>query len=238
MLRHTAAVARGLRHALLVADMPFLSYQADLGEAVRHAGRLLRAGASAVKLEGGRRWAETVQRIVDCGIPVVGHLGYTPQSLVRFGRPRVQGTELAAAEGLRRDAEALQDAGVSALVLEMLPAGLAAEMTRALQVPTIGIGAGAGCSGQILVLHDVVGLTEKPPRLARSYARAGRVIADAVRAYAGDVRAGIFPGPGETHYGTGWGPGAAAQTMATGTAAAAAGSLGAEPTPGPAEHRE
>ena len=207
MLRHTEAVARAVRRALVVADMPFLSYQTSAGQAVANAGALVRAGASAVKLEGGGGWSEAIRLMVQTGIPVMGHLGYTPQSIRRFGRPRVQGRDPREAADLVREAETLQEAGVFAIVLEMVPSSVAAEVTRAVTVPTIGIGAGAGCSGQILVLHDVIGITEKPPRFVRSYGQVGRAIADAVSAYVLDVRAGVFPGPAETHYGHGWGQG-------------------------------
>jgi 3-methyl-2-oxobutanoate hydroxymethyltransferase len=205
MVRHTAAAARGVRRALLAADLPFLSYQAETAEAVRNAGRLVRAGAAAVKLEGGAERAETVRRIVEAGIPVLGHLGFTPQSVRRLGGARVQGRDEAGAARLLADARALAAAGCSAVVLEMVPAPVATRVTRALAVPTIGIGAGPGCSGQILVLYDVLGLSARRPRLARAYADLGEAMRAAVAAYAGDVRAGTFPGPAETHDGRSWG---------------------------------
>lgn len=205
MVRHTEAVARGVRRALVVADMPFLSYQADAAEAVRHAGRLVRAGAAAVKLEGGAFWADTVRRVVEAGIPVIGHLGFTPQSVHRFGGPRVQGRGPDAEERLLADARALAGAGVSAIVLELVPAPLAARVTHEVNVPTIGIGAGPDCSGQILVLYDVIGLSPRVPRLARTYADLRRALQDAVAAYAREVRAGTFPAAEHTHDGRAWG---------------------------------
>jgi 3-methyl-2-oxobutanoate hydroxymethyltransferase len=205
MERHTAAVARGLRRALLVADLPFLSYQADVAEAVRNAGRLVRAGAAAVKLEGGAPMAAAVERIVAAGIPVVGHLGFTPQSVRRFGGARVQGRGRGEAERLLADANALVAAGISALVLEMIPADVARAVTESLPVPTIGIGAGPACSGQILVLHDVLGLSPRVPRLARVYADLAQAMERAVAAYAEDVRRRGFPGPAQTHDGQRWG---------------------------------
>jgi 3-methyl-2-oxobutanoate hydroxymethyltransferase len=205
MERHTAAVARGARRALVVADLPFLSYQADPAEAVRNAGRLVRAGAAAVKLEGGRPVAPTIRRIVDAGIPVVAHLGFTPQSVLRFGGPRVQGRDEAEAERLLADARSVEAAGASAVVLEMVPAPLAQRITEALEIPTIGIGAGPGCSGQVLVLYDVVGLSLRIPRLARRYADLASALTEAVARYADEVRTRRFPGPENTHDGTGWG---------------------------------
>ena len=205
MERHTAAVARGVRRALVVADLPFLSYQAEPAEAVRNAGRLVRAGASAVKLEGGLAMAGTVERIVAAGIPVVGHLGFTPQSVRRFGGARVQGRDRREAEQLLADARALEAAGASALVLELIPAEVAAGVTAAVGLPTIGIGAGPGCNGQILVLHDVVGLSARVPRLARVYADLGQAMSAAVAAYARDVRGGAFPAPENSHDGRRWG---------------------------------
>ena len=204
MERHTAAVARGARRALVVADLPFLSYQADPAEAVRNAGRLVRAGAAAVKLEGGAERAETVRRIVEAGIPVVGHLGFTPQSVRRLGGARVQGRGDQAAR-LQADAAALAAAQVSAIVLEMVPGPLAGRITAEAGVPTIGIGAGAACSGQVLVLYDLIGLSPRVPRLARTYADLGQAMREAVARYAADVRAGAFPGPAQTHDGTAWG---------------------------------
>lgn len=205
MERHTSAVARGVRHALLVADLPFLAYQADPAEAVRNAGRLVRAGAAAVKLEGGRAQLSATERILAAGIPVIGHLGFTPQSVHRLGGPRVQARDDEGAEALLADAGALASAGVSAIVLEMVPGHLATAVTAAVAVPTIGIGAGQGCAGQVLVLYDLIGLSARVPRLARTYADLGRAMTEAVAAYARDVRAGAFPAAEHTPAAHGWG---------------------------------
>ncbi|MBX6377382.1 MAG: 3-methyl-2-oxobutanoate hydroxymethyltransferase [Clostridia bacterium] len=197
MLRHTAAVARAARRALVVADMPFLSYQSSEDEGVRNAGRLLQVGAQAVKVEGGRSVAGFVARLVAAGIPVVGHIGLTPQSVHQLGGYRLQGREPTAARRLLEDAIALQEAGVAAVVLEMVPPSLARIITRELQVPTIGIGAGPHCDGQVLVAHDVLGLYQgKTPSFVRQYANLAEVIARAAAAYAADVRSGAFPGEG------------------------------------------
>lgn len=215
MLRHTAAVARGVRRALLVADMPFLSYQTDVASAVRHAGALLRSGADAVKLEGGAYWAGTVRHLVESGIPVVGHLGFTPQSVRRLGGPRVQARDGSERARLLADAEALAAAGAAAVVLEMVPAPVAAEVTARIAPPTIGIGAGPACSGQVLVLYDIVGLSPRAPRFARAYADLATAMRTAVAAYADDVRQGRFPSPAESHDGQGWGQGGAVREADT-----------------------
>ncbi len=191
------AIARGARHALLVADLPFGTYGISVEDGVRNAARLAaEGGAQAVKLEGGAEaMTETVRRIVDIGVPVMGHLGMTPQSVHRFGGFRAQGKSNAAADALLHDAEALAAAGVFALVLEVIPAALARRVTEAVPVPTIGIGAGPYCDGQVQVFHDLVGLSEEAPvlRHARRYAEAGRLIREALNEYADDVRAGRFP---------------------------------------------
>jgi 3-methyl-2-oxobutanoate hydroxymethyltransferase len=195
MLHHVQAVRRGTRRALLLADMPFLSYQITPEEAVRNAGRLMQeGGANAVKLEGGRAVAPTIRRLTDAGIPVVGHLGFTPQSVHLIG-VRVQGKDDAGAERLRADALAVQEAGAVALVLELLPAALAEEITGSLSIPTIGIGAGAGCDGQVLVISDLLGLRPdaKPLKHVRQYARIGEAIQQALVSYCEDVRAERFP---------------------------------------------
>ena len=195
MIHHTKAVARGLKDALLVTDMPFMSYQVDPAQAMSNAGRLLQeGGAQSVKLEGGRPMAETVRRIVDCGIPVMGHIGLTPQSVHAFGGYRVQGREIKEAEALIMDAEALQEAGAYALVLELVPAPLAELISRRLTIPTIGIGAGPGCDGQVQVLHDMLGLfTDFVPKHAKQYANLGQIIQEAFCLYAEEVRQGVFP---------------------------------------------
>ncbi|GAB4373932.1 MAG: 3-methyl-2-oxobutanoate hydroxymethyltransferase [Deltaproteobacteria bacterium] len=195
MLRHTAAVARGRRRALLVADMPFLSFQVGPGEAIRNAGRLLQAGAEAVKLEGGRNVEATLRAIANCDIPVMGHVGLTPQSVHRMGGYRVQGKEAAQRQRLLDDALAVQGAGAFSLVLEGIPADLAAEITERLSIPTIGIGAGAGCDGQVLVMQDLLGLFDDfRPKFVKRFAELKTPVQEAVRAYADEVRRGIFPG--------------------------------------------
>lgn len=195
MIRHTQAVARGAQRALIVADLPFLSYQVSTEEAIRNAGRLLReGGAQAVKLEGGRPQAATVRRLVEAGIPVMGHLGLTPQSVNQLGGHKVQGRTIAAATDLLADADALAAAGAFAIVLEGIPAPLAARVTRRLAIPTIGIGAGAECDGQVQVLHDLLGLfTDFLPRHARRYADLGPLVGEAVARYVADVGARTFP---------------------------------------------
>jgi 3-methyl-2-oxobutanoate hydroxymethyltransferase len=199
MLHHARAVARGTRHALLVADMPFLSYQADAVEAVRNAGRFLKeAGMDAVKLEGGRDFADTVRAIVRAGIPVMGHVGLQPQSVRRLGGFRAQARSAEDAIGLLDDALALEAAGCFAIVIESVPARVAAAVTERLRVPTIGIGAGDGTDGQVLVTHDVLGFSERVPRFARRYAALGDEIARAAQAYRADVVSGSFPAPDET----------------------------------------
>jgi 3-methyl-2-oxobutanoate hydroxymethyltransferase len=200
ILHHTRAVARGARRAMIVADLPFMSYQPSAELAVRSAGRLLQeGGATAVKLEGGQAVAESVRRVVDAGIPLMGHLGLTPQSVHRFGGYRVQGRTAGDARRLLADALALQAAGAFAVVLELVPGWLAAEVTAALRIPTIGIGAGPHCNGQIQVLADLMGLDpERMPRHARIYAPLGEDMRRALAAYAQDVRAGSFPA--DEHY--------------------------------------
>lgn len=194
MLRHTAAVARGANRALLVADMPFLSYQTSLEEAVRNAGRLLQSGAKAVKLEGGKYFADTIRRIVAAGIPVMGHLGYTPQSVHAFGSRVVRGRTEEEAGRLAGDAKALQEAGCFSIVLECIPASLAQRITQSLEIPTIGIGAGPGCDGQVLVLHDILGLVFGPRlKHVKPYADLKGQMSQAVKSYLEEVREGSFP---------------------------------------------
>jgi 3-methyl-2-oxobutanoate hydroxymethyltransferase len=195
MVRHTQAVARGAQRALVVADLPFLSYQVSPEEAIRNAGRLLQeGGAQAVKLEGGRPMAATVRRLVESGIPVMGHLGLTPQSVNQLGGHKVQGRTIEAATRLLTDAAALEDAGAFAIVLEGIPAPLAARITRRLHIPTIGIGAGPECDGQVQVVHDLLGLfTDFVPRHARRYADLGTLVTDAAGRYIADVVGGSFP---------------------------------------------
>jgi 3-methyl-2-oxobutanoate hydroxymethyltransferase len=193
MLHHARAVARGAVRALLVGDMPFLSYQADEAEAVRNAGRFLQAGMHAVKIEGGRDYAGTVRALGRAGIPVMGHVGLMPQSVRRLGGYRSQGRTAEAARALLDDALALEGAGCFSIVLESVPEKVAAAITAELRVPTIGIGAGPGTDGQVLVTHDMLGLHEPVPRFVRRYARLGDEILRAVRAYRDDVESGRFP---------------------------------------------
>ncbi len=194
MLHHTAAVTRGTKYALVVTDLPFLTYQASVAEAITNAGRCLKeAGADAVKLEGGEVRVPHVRALVENGIPVLGHIGLLPQSVHAMGGYRVQGRTEEEAERLLRDARALDEAGVFALVLEGMPADVARRVTEAISVPTIGIGAGPHCDGQVLVVHDLLGLTERPPSFAKAYANLRTVIASAFAAYRDDVREGRFP---------------------------------------------
>ena len=192
MLHHTRAVARGVSNALVVGDMPFLSYQVSVEEGIRNAGRFLKeAGAGAVKIEGAQ--IELVHTLSDLGIPVMAHVGLTPQSVHGLGGYRVQGRGEEAARRVADQAAALEKAGAFAIVLEALPADLAADLTRSLQIPTIGIGAGPGTDAQVLVLHDLLGLSERLPRFARAYADLRGTISEAAGAFAADVAAGRFP---------------------------------------------
>jgi 3-methyl-2-oxobutanoate hydroxymethyltransferase len=197
MIYHGSAVRRGSRRALVFVDLPFLTYQVSVPEAIRNAGRVLQeSGAHGVKLEGGQPMADTVRALVDRGIPVMGHLGLTPQSVHALGGYRVQGREKATADRLLADARALEEAGACAIVLELLPATLAQRISAALTIPTIGIGAGPGCDGQVLVLHDMLGLNEGfNPKFLKRYAELGQVVREAARSYAADVRDGSYPGP-------------------------------------------
>jgi len=198
MLHHTGAVARGAKRALVVGDMPFLSY-ATAEAAVANAGRFLaEAGAQAVKVEGGVRSARTIEAIVKAGIPVMGHIGWTPQAANQAGRVRVQGKTREQARLLLGDALAVQESGAFAIVLELVPEQLAGAITERLRIPTIGIGAGAGCSGQVQVITDLLGLETWRPKHARAYADLRGTILDAAARWASDVSAGAFPGPAET----------------------------------------
>ncbi|MGO9512850.1 MAG: 3-methyl-2-oxobutanoate hydroxymethyltransferase [Steroidobacteraceae bacterium] len=194
MAYHTACVARGNRTAWVIADMPFGSYQESTELAVRHAVRLMQSGAHMVKLEGGGWTVPIVRSLVDRGIPVCAHLGFTPQSVHTLGGYRVQGRDEAAAHVLQKDAEELAAAGAALLVLEMVPTGVARNLTQHLSIPVIGIGAGVGCSGQVLVLHDMLGLTRGEPfRFVRNFMEGSASIELAVRQYVTDVKAGRFP---------------------------------------------
>jgi 3-methyl-2-oxobutanoate hydroxymethyltransferase len=200
MIHHTKAVARGNNKSLVIGDMPFLTYHSSTADALRNAGRFLQeAGAQGVKLEGGRERLEVVKVLVDAGIPVMGHLGLTPQSVHQLGGFKVQGKTEQAAKKLIEDALALEQAGIFALVLECVPAGLAEQVTAALNIPTIGIGAGAGCNGQVLVIHDMLGLNgNKVPKFVKQFANIRKDMLQAVLAYKTEVEEGIFPGPEHT----------------------------------------
>jgi 3-methyl-2-oxobutanoate hydroxymethyltransferase len=198
MLHHTKAVVRGAARAFVIGDMPFLSY-ATPEEALENAGRFLReAGAQAVKIEGGVRSARIVETLVKAGIPVMGHIGLTPQSINAIGKIRIQGKSREQARALLGDALAIQEAGAFAIVLELVPEQLAAAITERLRIPTIGIGAGAACSGQVQVVTDLLGLGDFIPRHAKPYADLRGTILAAARAYTADVVAGAFPGPEQT----------------------------------------
>ena len=201
MLHHTKAVTRAKTSALVVGDMPFMSYQVSVEQAVTNAGRLVQeAGADAIKLEGGERVVPAVQRIVAAGIPVMGHLGLTPQSVLAFGGYKVQARGEADQERLVREAKALQEAGCFALVLEGIPAKLGAAVSRELSIPTIGIGAGVNCDGQVLVTHDMVGLyLGRTAKFVRRYAELGDGLRDAFSRYVADVKAKRFPGDAESY---------------------------------------
>jgi 3-methyl-2-oxobutanoate hydroxymethyltransferase len=202
MIHHARAVRRGTKRALLVADMPFGSYHADTAESLRNAVRFVKeAGVEAVKVEGGERRLELIARLTEAEIPVMGHIGLTPQSVNALGGYRVQGKTVDSAEQLLRDAHAVEAAGAFAVVLEAVPRELAAQITRELRIPTIGIGAGPDCDGQILVVHDMLGLTfDQTPKFARKYANVGEVISNAVRGYCEDVRGGAFPSDSESYH--------------------------------------
>ncbi len=197
---HCRAVARGARRAHVVGDMPFMSYQASLEQGMTNAGKLMKEGnCHSVKLEGGAVHAELVQHLVTAGIPVMGHIGLTPQSYHQLGGFKVQGRDKGGRERLLADAHALQDAGAYAIVLEAIPQDIAREITAALSVPTIGIGAGAGCDGQVLVSYDALGMDESfKPRFVRRYATLGETIKAAVTHYVSDVRGGSFPSDAES----------------------------------------
>ena len=195
MVHHGAAVARGAKNALVVVDMPFMSYEVTVEEAVRNAGRLMKEGrAGAVKLEGGVRVAEQIRAIVKAGIPVMGHIGLTPQSINVFGGFKVQGKSEEAARALLADAKAVEEAGAFAVVIEAVPAALAQIITDAVSIPTIGIGAGAGCDGQILVYQDMLGMfSDFTPKFVKRYANVGEVMREAFANYAAEVASGAFP---------------------------------------------
>ncbi len=200
MIHHTRAVSRGAKEALVVADMPFMSYQASVYDAVCNAGRLMKEGrAQAVKLEGGREVTEHIKAVTNASIPVVAHLGLTPQSLNAFGGFKVQGKTEAAAKKLLEDAQIVEEAGAAAVVLECVPAKLAKLVTEKLQIPTIGIGAGAGCDGQVLVYQDMLSMFgDFKPKFVKRFGEVGAVMKEAFQKYSEEVKAGTFPAPEHT----------------------------------------
>jgi 3-methyl-2-oxobutanoate hydroxymethyltransferase len=195
MIHHSAAVARGAKNALVVTDLPFMSYQTSVYDAVVNAGRLMKEGrAGAVKLEGGKEVCPQIKAIVSAGIPVVAHLGLTPQSINTFGGFKVQGKTEAAAKKLIEDAKAVEEAGAFLLVLECVPAKLAKLVTESINIPTIGIGAGAGCDGQVLVIYDMLGMfSDFKPKFVKHFANAGDMIREAVKTYIAEIDDGTFP---------------------------------------------
>ncbi|MCJ7653908.1 MAG: 3-methyl-2-oxobutanoate hydroxymethyltransferase [Dehalococcoidia bacterium] len=195
MIHHTKAVVRGTKQALVIGDMPFMTYHTNISDALRNAARFIQeGGAQAIKLEGGVTIAETVKRIVECGIPVMGHIGLTPQSIHQLGGHRVQGKTPEAAERLLKDARALEQAGAFAVVLELVPAPLSKLITQKLSIPTIGIGAGSDCDGQIQVISDLLGLfSDFVPKHAKQYAKLAGTIRTALADYIAEVKAGKFP---------------------------------------------
>jgi 3-methyl-2-oxobutanoate hydroxymethyltransferase len=201
MLYHTRAVTRGVKRALVIADMPFLSFQITPEQAIENAGRFLQQGrAAGVKIEGGEPVAETIRKIVDIGIPVMGHLGLTPQSIQAFGGYRLRGKSEVEADTIRRDAKSLEQAGVFAMVLEKIPSSLAAEVTKSVSIPTIGIGAGPRCDGQILVSPDMLGLFEAfKPKFVRQYANLAESIRKAASGFMKDVKSGDYPSKEESY---------------------------------------
>jgi 3-methyl-2-oxobutanoate hydroxymethyltransferase len=195
MLHHTKAVVRGTKSALIVGDMPFMTYHIDVSDALCNAARFIQeGGAQAVKLEGGQNVAETVRRVVECGIPVMGHIGLTPQSIYQLGGYKVQGKTPEAARSLLNDARALEEAGAFSIVLESVPAPLSKLISEKVGVPTIGIGAGVGCDGQVQVINDLLGLfTDFVPKHAKQYAKLADIIGEAISEYVSEVRVGSFP---------------------------------------------
>jgi 3-methyl-2-oxobutanoate hydroxymethyltransferase len=196
ILHHTKAVKRGVKNALLIADMPFLSYQVDTRDAILHAGRLIKeGGAEGVKLEGGEEITSIVSTLVKIEIPVMGHIGLTPQGIHKFGGYKIQGRTRESREKIKRDAKALEEAGAFAIVLECIPSDLAREITSSIRIPTIGIGAGPDCDGQVLVVNDMLGLYEheNQPKFIKKYANLKESISDAVKKYISDIRSGKFP---------------------------------------------
>ena len=201
MIYHAASVVRGTHRALVIVDLPFGAYQGDSKEALKSAIRIMKeTGAHGIKLEGGEEVVDSIRRIISAGVPVMGHLGLTPQSIYKFGTYTVRAKEEAEAEKLRRDARLLEEAGCFGIVLEKIPAGLAMEVSGSLQIPTIGIGAGAGCDGQVLVMHDMLGInTEFRPRFLRTYLNVHELVDKAVKQYIKDVKEKDFPNEKEQY---------------------------------------
>lgn len=201
MIYHASCVVRGVDTALVIADLPFMSYQVTAEEALENAGRMMKeAGVHGVKLEGGKPVVNTISKIVEAGIPVMGHLGLTPQSIYKFGTYKVRATDQSEADQLIEDAKRLEEAGCFAIVLEKIPADLAAEVTAAISIPTIGIGAGAQCDGQVLVTHDMLGLNKEfKPRFLRRYADMHTSMTKAVQQYISDIKMGDFPNENEQY---------------------------------------
>jgi len=201
MIYHTSCVIRGVQRALVIADLPFMSYQVTANEALSNAGRMMKeAGAHAVKLEGGKSIVDSIRGIVDAGIPVMGHLGLTPQSIYKFGTYKVRATDEVEAEALLEDARLLEAAGCFSLVLEKIPAALATQVTEMLSIPTIGIGAGSGCDGQVLVAHDMLGMNKDfNPRFVRRYADLNQIMTKAVQQFITDIKDGSFPSKQEQY---------------------------------------
>ena len=201
MLYHSTVVARGVKRALVVADMPFMSYQVNPDEALRNAGRMIKeTGVEAIKVEGGAKICPTIRRIVDVGIPVMGHLGLTPQSIHKFGTYQVRARDPEEADEVRRDALALEEAGAFAIVIEKVPAALATEISKSVKIPILGIGAGPGCDGQILVSHDMLGIyTAFKPRFVRRYAEIAHEMQAAFEHYVRDVKSAEFPSQDESY---------------------------------------
>ncbi len=201
MLHHTAAVARGVKHALVIADMPFMSYQPSVSMGLENAGRFIKeAHADAVKIEGGAMRVELIEALVKNGIPVLGHIGLTPQSIKEMGGYKVQGKTSEQARRLMDDAMALEQAGAFAIVLECVPAGLGESISKALSIPTIGIGAGTGCDGQVLVITDLLGISDRPvPRFVKKFADLNPIITEALHRYKVEVETGSFPDSGQSY---------------------------------------
>lgn len=201
MLYHTKIVARGVKNALIIGDMPFMSYQSGVEAAIKNAGKFLQVGAEAVKLEGGRNIADRIAALVQLDIPVMGHIGLTPQSIHRMGGYRVQGRDKEAEKRLMDDAKAVEEAGAFSVVVEGVPLELAGKITKDLSIPTIGIGGGPHCDGQVLVLHDLIGLLDKPqPTFIRTFMNLRGQVIESIRRYREEVQKGSFPSKGESYH--------------------------------------